>query len=67
MEAEMAEGFMTVNEFMRIYGVPRSTLYRLVRDPASGLRIVKIGRASRISRADAETWAANLPTLGGQG
>ena len=60
----MAEGFMTINEFMRVYGVPRSTLYRLIREPNSGLRIIKIGRASRISRTDAENWAANLPTFG---
>jgi excisionase family DNA binding protein len=59
------EGFYTVAEFIRLYGVPRTSLYRLVKDPESGLRIHKLGRASRIAKADAMAWAASLPTFGG--
>lgn len=50
--------FLTVRDFCREYAMSRSTAYRLV---ARGeLRIVKIGRASRIRREDAERWAASL-------
>lgn len=62
----ITEGFYTVAEFIRLYGVPRSSLYRLVKDPKSGLRIHKLGRASRIAKAEAATWAAGLPTFGGE-
>jgi excisionase family DNA binding protein len=60
---EAIEGFYSATEFMRIYGVPRSSFYRLVK--AGHLRIRKIGRASRIAKADAQAWAAGLPTFGG--
>lgn len=53
--------FITVRDFMSTYGVGRTTVYRLV---ARGeISIMKIGRASRISRAQAERWAAGLPKL----
>lgn len=58
------EGFLTVAEFIRLYGVPRSSFYRLVK--AGALRIHKVGRASRIAKAEAATWAAGLPTFGGE-
>lgn len=61
---EAIEGFYSATEFMRIYGVPRSSFYRLVK--AGALRIHKIGRASRIAKAEAATWAAGLPTFGGE-
>jgi excisionase family DNA binding protein len=56
-------GFMTVRQFLDTYPIGRTTLYRLA--AAGQLSIVKIGRASRINRADAERWAASLPKLGG--
>ncbi len=61
---EAIEGFYSATEFMRIYGVPRSSFYRLVK--AGRLRIHKIGRASRIAKAEAKVWAASLPTFGGE-
>ena len=60
------EGFYTVAEFIRVYGVPRSSLYRLLKDPRNGLRIYKIGRASRIAKAEARAWADRLPSFGGE-
>jgi excisionase family DNA binding protein len=55
-------GFMTVRQFLETYPIGRTTLYRLA--AAGQIPIVKIGRASRIQRADAERWAASLPKLG---
>ena len=51
-------------EFIRLYGVPRSSLYRLVK--AGELRIHKIGRASRIAKAEAKAWSERFPTVGGE-
>lgn len=62
----ITEGFLTVAEFIRLYGVPRSSLYRMLKDPKSGLRIYKLGRASRIAKAEAKAWAESLPTFGGE-
>ena len=59
----MLEGLMTVAEFIRLYPIGRTTLYRAVK--AGELRLTKIGKASRISKADAASWAASLPTIGG--
>lgn len=55
-------GFMTVREFMKLYGVGRTTVYRLV--SRREITLVKIGTASRIARADADRWASSLPRLG---
>ncbi len=63
---EAIEGFYTVAEFIRLYGVPRTTLYRMLKDPDNRLRIHKLGRASRIAKAEAKAWAASLPTFGGE-
>ena len=60
----MADGFLTVTEFLRTYSIGRTTLYRLA--AAKQLRIHKVGRSSRIAKADAAAWAASLPTFGGQ-
>lgn len=57
-------GFMTPPEFMETYKTSRSAFYREVQ--AGRLRIRKIGRATRIAVADAEAWAASLPTQGGE-
>lgn len=56
-------GFLTVRDFMDTYAVPRTSLYRAVQ--RGELRLTKIGRSSRIARADARAWAESLPTLGG--
>lgn len=56
-------GLMTIRQFLDDYPIGRTTLYRLA--AAKQITIVKIGRASRIPRADAERWAASLPKLGG--
>ena len=57
------EGFLTLADFIRLYPIGRTTLYRAVK--AGELRLTKIGKASRISKADAAAWAASLPTIGG--
>lgn len=55
------DGFMTIKEFEQVYKAGRSTIYNLARE--GKLRIVKVGRVSRISIADARAWAASLPSL----
>jgi hypothetical protein len=54
---------LTVTEFKDRYRISHSQFYREV---AKGLPIRKIGRATRIALADAEAWAASLPTHGGE-
>jgi excisionase family DNA binding protein len=49
---------ITVNQFCEEYGVSRSTSYRL-RDQGA-VPHVKIGRATRIRREDAERWYQSL-------
>lgn len=50
---------LTVPDFMAVYNIGRTSLYR---EAAQGrLRLRKFGTATRIARADAEAWAANLP------
>ena len=56
--------FMKLREFEARYRCSHSQLYREV--AAGRLVIRKIGRASRIAVADAEAWAANLPTQTGE-
>jgi hypothetical protein len=58
------DGFYTLTEFLRIYAMGRTSLYRLVN--AGQLRITKNGRSSRIAKADAKAWADSLPRIGGQ-
>ena len=62
----MIEGLFTLTEFLRLYPIGKTTLYRIVAQKNSKLRIVKIGRASRIAKADAKAWADSLPTIGGE-
>lgn len=50
---------ITIEEFGDRYAVSRSTVYRLIESNA--IKLVKIGRASRIRLADAERWARSLP------
>lgn len=63
LPSPIPEGFYTVPDFMRTFAVPRTSLYRAVQ--RGELRLTKIGRSSRIARADAHAWAASLPTVGG--
>lgn len=56
----MEQQLLTLSDFCRHYAVKKSTLYRLVQKPDCSLRIIKIGRASRIARADADAWLASL-------
>ena len=60
----MTEGYHTVPDFLRTYAIGRTTFYRIVQ--SQKLRITKIGRASRIAKADAKAWADSLPTIGGE-
>ena len=57
-----AKKYLTFSDVSERYTVSRSTLYRL--HHAGVLRIVKLGRASRIAAADVEAWAASLPAMG---
>jgi hypothetical protein len=59
----MIVGFYTISEFLRIYPMGRTSLYRAAK--AGQIRITKIGRSSRIAKADAKAWADSLPTIGG--
>lgn len=63
-EGYHTEGYHTVSDFLRTYAIGRTTLYRLAE--AGKIRITKIGRASRIAKADAKAWADSLPTIGGE-
>ena len=49
---------LTIDDFCRLYGISRSTAYRLINN--QNINLVKIGRASRIKREDAEAWLASL-------
>jgi excisionase family DNA binding protein len=60
----MMDGFYSIAEFLRIYSIGRTTAYRLAQ--SGKLRITKVGRGSRIAKADAQAWAASLPTIGGE-
>jgi excisionase family DNA binding protein len=53
----------TVNGFMANFKISRTFFYAEVK--RGRLRLTKIGRASRIAKADADSWAASLPTIGG--
>ncbi|MBX9897469.1 MAG: helix-turn-helix domain-containing protein [Qipengyuania sp.] len=53
---------LTVAEFKNRHKISHSAFYREV--AARRIPIRKIGRATRIALADAEEWAASLPTRG---
>jgi excisionase family DNA binding protein len=61
-EADMG-AFYTVQEFLGTFRISRATFYRAVN--AGQLRITKIGRATRVTEADAQAWINSLPTVGG--
>ena len=60
------DGYYTIPDFLRTYAIGRTSLYRIAAEADSKLRITKIGRASRIAKADAKAWADSLPTVGGE-
>lgn len=60
----MNAGFHTVPDFLKTFAISRSQFYREVQ--AGKIRLTKIGRASRVAKADADAWVASLPTLGGE-
>lgn len=51
-------------QFCERYKLSRSAAYREI--SAGRLRVTRIGRSVRIKSEDAEAWAANLPTQGGE-
>ena len=55
---------LTVRDFKSRFKVSHSAFYREV--AAGRIPIRKIGRATRVALADAEAWAANLPTQSGE-
>lgn len=63
-EMQIMEGFYTIAEFLRVYNIGRTTLYRTLKSD-SELKLTKLGRASRIAKSDALAWAASLPKIGG--
>lgn len=58
----MTPELMTVSEFLMRYSISRTEFYRQVK--AGRVRLTKLGNASRVAKADAETWLASLPTIG---
>jgi excisionase family DNA binding protein len=50
---------MTVAEFLSRYSISRTEFYRQVN--AGHIRLTKLGKASRVARADAEAWVQSLP------
>ena len=61
---EQKDGYLTVPDFLTTYAMSRSAFYRAVND--NQIRLTKIGRSSRVARADAQRWADSLPTIGGE-
>jgi predicted DNA-binding transcriptional regulator AlpA len=55
--------FLTVANFLASYAISRSEFYRQAN--AGKIRLTKLGKATRIARADAENWAASLPVRTG--
>ena len=54
---------MTVADFCARYRCSRTSVYR--ESAAGRIKLRKFGAATRIARADAEQWAASLPTYQG--
>lgn len=52
----MTKELITPAEFEAIYNISHTTFYREVN--AGRIRIIKIGRATRVTRQDAEAWLA---------
>ena len=56
--------FYTVAGFCEAFSIGASTVYKLFR--SGDLVGVKIGRHTKISKAEAERWAATLPAFSGR-
>lgn len=54
---------MTVADFLSRYSISRTEFYRQVN--AGRIRLTKMGNASRVARADADSWLASLPVRTG--
>lgn len=52
------KALISITEFQQTFGVSRSTVYRLVE--RGELEFVRIGRAVRIRRDEAEAWCSSL-------
>jgi len=52
---------LKIPEFLELYSISRTAFYREV--SAGRLSLTKIGNASRVAIADAESWLAALPKL----
>lgn len=52
----MTKELLTPAEFEATYNISHTTFYREVN--AKRIRIIKIGRATRVTRQDAEAWLA---------
>jgi excisionase family DNA binding protein len=52
-----------VKEFCARYGLSRATLYQLLK--RGELRSIKVGKATRIPRAEAERWQRELERRAG--
>lgn len=50
---------LTVADFLVRYSISRSEFYREVQ--RGRIPLVKLGNATRVARADAESWLASLP------
>ena len=50
----------SVNEFLEVYGIGRTTFYQEVE--AGRLKIKKLGKRTLIARSDAELWLSQLPS-----
>lgn len=56
----MTPELLRVSDFCSRYGISRPTFYRLAAQGAPFPPLVKIGRATRVKRADAEAWFNSL-------
>jgi excisionase family DNA binding protein len=54
------KALISIAEFQGVFGVSRSTVYRL--EERGEIEFLKIGRAVRIRREDAENWCRGLST-----
>ena len=54
----MQTHLLTIKDFCTEYKLSRSHVYGLLK--SGNLRAMKIGRLTRISRAEADAWAAKL-------
>ena len=61
MNITSQKGAMSVEEFLHWGSLGRTKFYECIKDPASPLKIRKIGRKSVITLTDAQAWLESLP------